>query len=193
MARRLFQNYLLTWCLTWRLTCPVKWAVIESAYHRYFSPWYHFSTVMERFLPLLPWWSIFYLDMILLPWWNIFYLYIILIPWCDVCYLISFYYSVMEHFVLWYDFTAVKANSVFKSSKSTSEIQEENLPTVLSSISKGFWNDKTHKLSDFKERGFMVATEYLSSRSNTFQLAVIVTKSRRSCHLHLKTFMLILQ
>ena len=30
------------------------------------------------------------------------------------------------------------SNSVFKSSKSTCEIQEENLPTVLSSISKGF-------------------------------------------------------
>ena len=50
-------------------------------------------------------------------------------------------------------------NSVFESSRSTSEIQEENLPTVSSSKSKGFQNDKTHKVSDFKARGFMGATE----------------------------------
>ena len=61
-------------------------------------------------------------------------------------------------------------NSVFKSSKSTSEIQEEGLPTVLSSISKGFQNDKTHKVSDFKARGFMVATEYARSGSNNTDL-----------------------
>ena len=46
-----------------------------------------------------------------------------------------------------------------------SEIQEENIPTVLSSISKGFY-DKTHKVSDFKARGFMVATECVRSGSN---------------------------
>ena len=46
-----------------------------------------------------------------------------------------------------------------------SKIQEENLTTVLSSISKGFY-DKTHKVSDFKARGFMVATECVRSGSN---------------------------
>ena len=56
-------------------------------------------------------------------------------------------------------------NSVFKSSKSTCEIQEENLPTVLSSVSEGFLNDKTHKVSDFKARGFLVATDYVRSGS----------------------------
>ena len=56
-------------------------------------------------------------------------------------------------------------NSVFESSKSMSEIQEKNLATVLSSISKGFY-DKTHKVSDFKVRGFMVATECVRSGSN---------------------------
>ena len=60
-------------------------------------------------------------------------------------------------------------NSVFESSKSMSEIQEENLPTVLSSISKGFY-DKTHKVSDFEARGFMVATEYARSGSNNTDL-----------------------
>jgi len=38
-------------------------------------------------------------------------------------------------------------NSVFKSSKSTSEIQEENLPTVLSSISKA---SKLTKLTKYQ-------------------------------------------
>ena len=56
-------------------------------------------------------------------------------------------------------------NSVFESSKSMSEIQEENLPTDLGSISKGFY-DKTHKVSDFKAHGFMVATECVRSGSN---------------------------
>ena len=57
-------------------------------------------------------------------------------------------------------------NSVFKSSKSASEIQEEKLPTVLSSISKGFQNDKTHKVSYFKALSFMVATECVRSGSS---------------------------
>ena len=61
-------------------------------------------------------------------------------------------------------------NSVFESSKSMSEIQEENLPTVLSSISKGFY-DKTHKVSDFEARGFMVATECV--RSNNRYVPII--------------------
>ena len=57
-------------------------------------------------------------------------------------------------------------NSVFKSSKSTSEIQEENLPTVLSSISKA---SKWHNSQSirFQARGFMVATECMPSGSNT--------------------------
>ena len=32
---------------------------------------------------------------------------------------------------------------------------------------KGFQNDKTHKVSGFKTRGFMVATEYVRSSSNS--------------------------
>ena len=58
-------------------------------------------------------------------------------------------------------------NSVVKSSKPTSEIQQENLPNVLSAISKASKNDKTHEASDFKTRGFMVATECVRSGSNT--------------------------
>ena len=79
-------------------------------------------------------------------------------------------------------------NSVFKSSKSVSEIQEENLPTVLSSISKGFQNDKTHKVSDFKALGFMVATECVRSGSNTeanldwFQLHSSANEPKLSLH-----------
>ena len=57
-------------------------------------------------------------------------------------------------------------NSVFESSKSTSEIQEENLPTVFEFHKQRLLNDKTHKVSDFKARGFMVATECVHSGSN---------------------------
>ena len=56
-------------------------------------------------------------------------------------------------------------NSVFKSQKSTYEIQEENLLTVLSSISECFQNDKTYKVSGFKACGYIVGTEYVHSSS----------------------------
>ena len=36
---------------------------------------------------LLPWWSIFFLDIILPPWWSFFFLYIILQPWWRVFFL----------------------------------------------------------------------------------------------------------
>ena len=36
---------------------------------------------------LLPWWSIFFLDIILPPWWSFFFLYIILQPWWSVFFL----------------------------------------------------------------------------------------------------------
>ena len=86
---------LLTWCLVWRLTCPVKWAVIESTNHCYFSPWSHFPAVMWPFSTLISSYfrdrtfsslisfyyrnlrDFLYLDIILLPSCNI------LLPKCD--------------------------------------------------------------------------------------------------------------
>ena len=63
------------------------------------------------------------------------------------------------------------------------EIQEENLLTVLSSISKCFQNDKTYKVSGFKACGYIVGTEYVhsgSTRNISRMLLVLCSRKKES-------------
>ena len=100
MARRLFQNCLLTWCLMWCRHIQWNVPVIEWTNHRYFSPWYHFTVRDVTFSSLIScycrdvcnifylhhftavaWCDIFFFDIFLLPWCNIFFLDIFSLPW----------------------------------------------------------------------------------------------------------------